>query len=120
MKGRLPSLPGVVAVLAVHRAITARGKGYARSLTAGGAGGVIHRAGFACVAIGITRLGVFSNQERIKGIRTHIHAYQIAISALPISLPTGRANARMGEAPLGAKLALGVCVLKRVFTLFAD
>lgn len=112
---------GVEAILAVHRAVSTGHKWYTCLCATGGAHRIVHHPDLATVAAeAAARLGVLSQQEGIERIRAHIQIHQIAISALPIALPAGRAHQRSCQTPHLAELSFGGGVLEVVIALLAD
>ena len=117
---RLASLSGVEAILAVHGAVSTRNERHTRFRAALGTHGVVHHAAIAAIAIGVSRLGIFSQQERIEGIGAHVEVDQVAIASLAITLSTCRAQHRSRQAMQFAKLSLGGGIFKIGITLLAD
>ena len=110
---------GVVAILAIHRAVAPRYEWHFGSSAAGGAGGAVHGANVADSPLAAC-LGAFTQQERIKRIRAHVEVHQVAIAAGTVTLAAGRTKERSGKAAKLAELLLCFRVAERVVTLLAD
>lgn len=122
MRARLPPLAGVEAILAVHRAVTAGDEWNAGIAATFSTGGSMHGAHIAtiAVAVAVAGLSVFSNEERIERIRSHVEVYQISVASLSVTLPA-RCAQKWSRKPMKLpELALGGGVVKFGITLLAD
>lgn len=110
---------GVVAILAIHRAVATGYEWHLGGCAAGSAGGAVHGANFADGAL-TAGLRTFAQQERIKRIRAHIEVHKVAIAAGAVALAAGRAKQRTGKAAKLAELLLCFGIVECVVALLAD
>lgn len=116
----LATSTSVEAILAVDRSVPSGDEWHPGFRAARSADGIMHHAHIAAVSITIAYLGVLTNQEWIKCIRAHVQINQIAVSSLPVTLPTIRTQYWSCQAMKFPELSLCGGVIKVGVALFAD